>query len=375
MQNKKPLIAILANDDVDIYNFRKELIEEINSCGYDILISCPFGDKLTRLSHIPFHYDNPVIDRRGTNIIADINLFKHYCSLLKEYKPDVVLSYTIKPNVYAGLACQKLKIPYISNITGLGTSIMNGGILSAISLFLYRIGLRKSNCVFFQNETNAKIMREKKVVKDNYCLVPGSGVDIKVHQFEGYPDKNAPIEFVTIGRIMRDKGINELIEVAYKIKKDYPDTVFKLIGDFDEEEYKEIVQKAVDDGVLNYLGVLPDVHPELKKSHAIIHASYHEGMANVLLEAAATGRPVIASDVPGCRETFDDGLTGYSCKVKDADSLAEAIEKFINTPYDKQIEMGKLGREKMEKEFDRQIVVSKYIEVINQILEENKNVK
>ena len=373
MQNKKPLVAVFANDDVDIYNFRRELLQEILNSGYDLLISCPFGEKLTMLSELQFEYDNPIIDRRGTNIISDLKLYKHYLELLEEYKPDIVLSYTIKPNVYAGLACQKKKIPYLSNITGLGTSIMNGGILAAVSIMLYRVGLRKSYCVFFQNKTNESIMRSKKVIKGRTCLVPGSGVNLDYHKYEEYPENNGYLEFLTIGRIMTDKGINELLKSAYNIKKDFPNVVFSLIGDYDED-YHSVVEKAVSDGVLNYVGVVTDVHPYLVKAHAIIHPSYHEGMSNVLLEAAAAGRPIIASDVAGCIEIYEPGVTGIPCRARDAEDLERAIREFIALPYEKKALMGKLGRAKMENEFNRKIVVNKYMDVIKEVLEEKPNV-
>ena len=373
MQNKKPLVAVFANDDVDIYNFRRELLQKIVDSGYDLLISCPYGEKLAMLGAIPFEYDNPVIDRRGTSIIADTKLFFHYIDVLRQYKPDIVLSYTIKPNVYAGLACQKLKIPYLSNITGLGTSIQNGGILAKVSLSLYKIGLKKSYCVFFQNETNARIMIEKKVIKDNYCLVPGSGVNLDIHRFEEYPENNGKTRFVTIGRIMTDKGIRELLQAAANIKKEYDNVEFDIIGAYDEDELKNVIEEYQSKGIINYLGVKSDVHPYIKDSNAIIHASYHEGMSNVLLESASAGRPVIATDVAGCIETYEPGITGIPFKSKDAEDLERAIREFINLPYEKKKAMGKLGREKMEKEFDRQIVVSKYLKVINQILEDKQD--
>ena len=163
------------------------------------------------------------------------------------------------------------------------------------------MGLRKSYCVFFQNETNARIMIDKKVVKDNYRLVPGSGVNLDAHQFEEYPEDNGKISFVTIGRIMTDKGIRELLQAARNIKKDYNNVEFSIIGAYDEEELRSDIEKSQQEGVINYLGVKPDVHPYVKESNAIIHASYHEGMSNVLLEAASAGRPIIATDVPGCQ--------------------------------------------------------------------------
>ena len=364
--NNKKLIAICTNHEDDIYCFRKELIETLVNNGYNVLISCPYGEKLELMNHIRYVYDNPVIDRRGTNIVNDYKLFRHYKKLFKKYRPAVVLTFTAKPNVYGGLACRKLKIPYIPSITGLGTAIENGGVLSKILLFLYRKALKKADKVFFQNADNKDLFIKHNIVKGAYEIVPGSGVNLSTNTLEDYPTHSNALMFITIGRIMKDKGIGELLDAAKILKQKHPDIRFKLVGGFDEN-YKGKVTKAEQEGIIEYLGVSNNIHDLIKTSHATIHPSYHEGMSNVLLESAACGRPVIASDVHGCRETFDDGVSGIAFKPKSVDALVEAVEKFINLPYEEKKKMGLAGRKKVEKEFDRQIVVDAYLDGIKRI--------
>ena len=307
------------------------------------------------------------IDRRGTNLIADFKVFRSYIQIIRNCNPDIVLTYTIKPNVYGGLVCSLLNVPYLANITGLGTSIENKGLLRTISTLLYKLGLRKASCVFFQNETNRDFFMRKKLLKTKSRLIPGSGVNLREHAFEDYPNEEHGIGLLFIGRVMKAKGIDELLQAAERITEKYPDVKFDLVGAC-EEEYSQVLQKLGERHVIQYHGRQADVHSYVKKSHATINPSYHEGMSNVLLESAAAGRPVLATNVPGCRETFDEGLSGLSFEPKSTDSLIEAIEKFIALPWEKKQEMGLFGRKKMEKEFNRNIVVNAYLEEICKVV-------
>jgi galacturonosyltransferase len=287
--------------------------------------------------------------------------------LLKNIEPDIVFTYTVKPNVYAGMACASLNIPYVSNITGLGTAIENGGMMQKFLLLLYRYGLRKAQKVFFQNDDNCKFMLSKGVVKGPYEILPGSGVNLSEHKAEAYPELNDFLVFVIIGRIMKSKGADEVLYASKKIRERYPNVIFRMIGDF-EDAYQDKVNAAVKSGEIEYLGRQSNIHVCLKDSHAIVHASYHEGMSNVMLETASCGRPVIATDVPGCRETYDDGISGISFKAKDSADTVRAVREFLNLPYLKKVEMGMAGRKKMEKEFDRNFIVKTYMETIDEIL-------
>jgi len=360
-------ILILANIDAGLYKFRKELLAELVKEN-EVFFCVPNGDYIEALEamgckHIPFAFN-----RRGTNPIADLGQIKRYIKLLKEQKPDVVLTYTIKPNVYGGLACRIAKVPYITNVTGLGTSMENGGLLNFISTTLYKIGIKKARCVFFQNEANQKRFLEMKLTKGKTKLIPGSGVNLQAHYFEPYPDVQEGIRFLFVGRIMRDKGIGELLEAMRQVHKENTNVTLDIVGGCDED-YSAALKAAEQEGIIRYHGAQPDVHPFYAGCHCVVLPSYHEGMANVLLEAASTGRPVIATRVPGCRETFDEGITGLGCEVKDAQSLADAMNRFIALSHEEKAAMGCAGRQKMEKEFNRQIVIDAYLEELKKIAE------
>ena len=364
-------VLVLTNHLFGLYKFRLELLEKLKRESYDVLVSAPFDSHSDIKDKMAVEVvQNVFLDRRGTNPIKDLKLVRYYKSLIRKYDPDVVLTYTIKPNVYGGYVCGRLGVPYIVNVTGLGTSLENEGIIQKITLFLYRAGLKHACKVFFQNIENRQFMIDKGVVREEQTnLLPGSGVNTVYYDYLPYPDESNGIVFTTIGRIMKDKGIDELLSAACEIRKKHSDVTFRLIGEFDEA-YEEKIIDLDKQGVIQYLGFQEDVRKFVSESHAIIHASYHEGMSNVLLEAASMGRPVIATDVPGCRETFDSGVTGIAFKPKSVESLIEAIEDFLSLDKEKHIEMGKAGRDKIVREFDRKIVIDKYMfEIIKNIRE------
>ena len=359
-------ILILANADGGLYNFRKELLKSFVNKGYTVNCALPFGEKISYITELGCNCVDVKMSRRGTNPFEDFKLFLNYIKLIRKINPDVVLTYTIKPNVYGGMACRVLKIPYIVNVTGLGTAVQNGGLMQKLTLKLYKMGLKKAKTVFFQNSENQKFMVENGVVKSENDLLPGSGVNLEQHCFEEYPKNDDKIILLTIGRIMRDKGVNEILQAAKIIKSENPNVIFRFIGSYDEN-YEQQLEQAVSDGIVEHLENQPQVHTFITQSHATLHASYHEGMSNVLLETAACGRPVIATDVPGCRETYDDSVSGISFKAKDADDLVRAIREFLDLTNGQKAQMGKAGREKMEKEFNRNIIVNKYLEVIENL--------
>lgn len=358
-------IMIVANNDVGLYKFRRELVEELLKL-HEVHICLPDGYYIEKLTTMGCIYHSCEFDRHGTNPLAELKQISFYKDLLKSVKPDIVFTYTVKPNVYAGMACASLGIPYVANITGLGTAIENGGLMQKFLLLLYRVGLRKAQKVFFQNESNRDFMLAKRVVKGEYGMLPGSGVNLGEHRAEPYPEEKEPLILVNIGRIMKDKGADELLYAAKAVRKDHPNVVFRMIGGFDGA-YEEKVRAAVDAGDIEYLGHQSGVHACLKESHAIVHASYHEGMSNVLLEAAACARPIIATDVAGCRETYENGVSGIACKARDGEDLARAICDFIALPYARKAEMGQAGRKKAECEFDRAIVIEQYLKEIKKI--------
>ena len=361
-------VLILTNHQLGLYKFRRELLERLVSDHHEVYVSVPedrFTEDFKKLGVMVLI--NECLDRRGTNPVKDLKLAGYYRTILKKIKPDVVLTYTIKPNVYGGLVCGRYRIPYIANVTGLGTAIHNGGLMQKVPLFLYRMGLKKADKVFFQNKADHEFMLEHNVVKKQVTdILPGSGVNTDQFAYRPYPDESNGIIFTTIGRIMKDKGIDEILAAAEVIRNKYPNTFFRLIGDFDEG-YEKKIKELDERGIIEYLGFKEDVRDYVSESHAILHASYHEGMSNVLLEAASMGRPVIATDVPGCIDTYDPGVSGIPFKAQNSQSLINAVEEFLSLSMEQKEAMGRAGREKMEKEFSRKIVIEKYLDNISKV--------
>lgn len=375
-ERKKPLIALVTNNDDDVYCFRKEIIDSLIKNGYSVLISCPYGEKLKLIDDIEYIYDDPVIDRRGTSVTADAKLFFHYMSVLKKYRPDVVLTYTVKPNVYCGIASHFLKIPVISNVTGFGSVLQKSGMIRKFIMTLFKISFRRSECVMFQNSTNMRLAEESGMVKGGRLLIPGSGVNTDRFPFIKYPDggdgiNGGKVVFNYIGRILKEKGVDVYIEAAKRIRKKYPNTEFNMLGFIEPTEihYEKELKELEKDGIIRYFGSQNDVRPFIALSHATIHPSmYGEGMSNVLLESASSGRPVITTDNPGCRETFIDSETGLLFKGGDADSLCNIIERFLSMPNEARAEMGARGREYIKSNFSRDIVADAYLKKIGEIL-------
>lgn len=376
MGKKKTLIALLTNNDDDVFCFRKELIEGLLDEGYEMLISCPDGPKFELMKDIPYRYDNPDIDRRGTNIIADGKLFLHYRKLFKKERPDVVLTYTAKPNVYASVAARTLGIPYINNVTGIGSVVNMTGIKKAFILSLFKFAYKGAACVMFQNSTNMKLAVDSGMIKGDYKLIPGSGVNLSRYPVQSYPDggdgkTGETVIFNYIGRVLHDKGVDDYIEAAKRIKKNYPNTEFNMLGFIEptENHYEKELEELGKQGIVKYRGSQKDVKPWITRSHAIIHPStYGEGMSNVLLENASSGRFLITTDNPGCQETVVEGKSGFIYHGGDVDALVKAIETFLKMDNDTRKAMGIVGRKHVEDNYSRDIVVAAYKEKIKALV-------
>jgi glycosyltransferase involved in cell wall biosynthesis len=355
-------VLILANSDVGLYKFRKELIEEIVKV-HEVYISLPSGEFVQPLQDIGCKFIDTSINRRGTNPITDLKLFWKYINIIKKVKPSIVLTYTIKPNVYGGLACRLTKTPYLVNITGLGTALENSGILQKITLFLYQIAIKKAKCVFFQNKENESFLTSRITIK-NYKLLPGSGVNLNYYSLQDYPlSKN--IHFLFIARVMKEKGIDQYLDAAKYIRRKYPNTVFHILG-FCEDAYEEKLKILQEQGIIKYHGMQKDVREFHRFSHCTIHPTYYpEGMSNVLLESAACGRPIITTNRSGCREIVDHGVNGFLVEQQNSQDLIQKIELFLSLSNESKRKMGIAGRIKVENEFDRQIIVNEYLKEIN----------
>ena len=304
------------------------------------------------------------INRRGVNPAEDFKLLRSYLGLLKEEKPDLVLTYTIKPNIYGGFCCGLMKIPYLVTVTGLGSTFQKKGLLLKMIVAMYRAGLKKAACVFFQNEENRKIFENYRIKGKSTRLVKGSGVNLSRHTFEEYPEGET-VRFLYVGRMMREKGIEELLEAAARLHG--TEAEFELLG-YCDEDYQDRLDACEKEGVIRQLGFDPQVHEYLTRASALVLPTWHEGMSNVLMEASATGRPVIATNISGCREIFEEGVTGFGCEAKSGESLTEALRKFLNLSREERARMGHRAREKMEREFDRNKVVVAYYKEIKEIV-------
>ncbi len=359
-------VLILANNDGGLYKFRLELIEQLVK-KYEVYIALPNGKYIPRLQEEGCKYIDVPINRRGINPITDLKLIMKYKRIIKNVKPDVVLTYTIKPNVYGGIICRITRIPYLANITGLGSAIENGGILKKIALFLYKVSLKDASCIFFQNSENQKVLLEKKVKGNHNRLIPGSGVNPKHFALLEYPNEDI-INFLYIGRIMKEKGIEQYLDAAIYFQDKTPNVAFYVVG-FCEEDYDSKLNELKDRGTIKYYGFQDDIREFHKISHCTIHPTYYaEGMSNVLLESAACGRPIITTNRSGCREIIDDGINGYLFEQKNSHDLIEKIDKFIRLGHkDKRI-MGLASRKKVENEFDRALVIETYMDEIKKVL-------
>ncbi|MDF9844051.1 MULTISPECIES: glycosyltransferase family 4 protein [unclassified Paenibacillus] len=367
---KKKKVLLLGNHGFVIYNFRKELIQKLLAEGYEVYISLPNDEKVEIMVGWGCKFVETKIDRRGTNPVSDSKLILHYLRILKEIKPDVVLTYTIKPNLYGGLACRLLKIPCVNNITGLGSGFNQNSALKKFLSILYKVSLKKSYCVFFQNTEDRNTLLESKTITSNHELIPGSGVNLDDFKLKPFPLKEQAVSFIFIGRIMKDKGIDQYLEASKIIKEKYPETIFNVIGFIEttHPHYNEMIGEYNKKGYIRYLGYQSDVKPFIEQSHCIIQASHGgEGLSNVLLETAATGRVLIASNIPGCRETIDVGSNGFTFEARNTADLVDKIESFIQMSYEDMEKMGINARLKVEKEFDRAIVIKAYMDKIERI--------
>lgn len=362
----KKTILIMVNHNITIYKFRKELVQRLVQEKYRVVVALPVTEETSEITDLGCEVIDIPVERRGTNPIKDLSLLLKYCKVLKNIKPDVVLTYTIKPNVYGGMACRLSRIPYISTITGLGSAIEDGGLLKHISLFLYRVGLKKATAIVYQNEANRASLEKAGISKKQGVLVSGSGVNLVQHNCLTFPQEENPVEFLFVARIMKTKGIDEFLQMSKEIKDEHPDTCFHILG-FCEDDYELKLKEYTKQGIVIYHGMQQDIKPFMERVQCLIHPSYHEGMSNVCMEAAASGRAVIASDIPGCKEIVEDGKTGYLVEVQDAEALKKAVEKFLTLSYDTRKNLGINGRKKMEQQFDRQEIVNEYMKLIESI--------
>ena len=355
-------ILIATTHSYMFYRFRKELVEALMQ-EHEVILSTPFVGHEDDLQAMGLRCIDTEIDRRSINPFKDMKLLKTYRKMLDEIQPDLVITYSIKPNIYMGSACKAKGIPYVTNVQGLGTAFEKPMLSSVVSV-MYRSALRKAGTVFFENEENAQFFLHKTIISAQQMKVlPGAGINLDEYPYVPMKDDGVCCDLF-VGRIMKEKGVDEFFAAAKTVKAELGEKVaFDVVG-FYEDAYKETVDHLVADGVINFHGFQTDVHPFYEAADCVVLPSYHEGMSNVLLEGAATGRALITSDIPGCREAVEDGVSGYLCPTKDADALCDAMRRFAELPEDRQAEMGRRGRTRMEQKFSKTAVVAETIKLL-----------
>lgn len=364
-ENKMGRVLVLTNSSGGLYDFRNEFVKALLEEN-QVFISMPDDTKEKELLEEGCQVIKTSINRRGINPLEDLKLYQTYHNMMKELQPDLVVTYTIKPNVYGGFCAGRMKIPYIETITGLGGAFDRTGLFLQLIIRMYRAGLKKADCVFFQNEENRGIFGKFGIRGKKEKMVMGSGVNLERHVYEPYP-KREETHFLFVGRVMKERGILEFIEAAKKLHSDKVD--FDILG-YCDEDYQSMLDELEKEGVIHQLGFHTEVHPYLADADAIVIASFHEGMSNALIEAAATGRPVIASNISGCMEAFEEGKTGFGFTPGKAEELIQAMEKFLKLSYEERTKMGQAARKKMEQEFDRKRVTASYMDEVHRILSE-----
>lgn len=361
-------IAIVLNTSWNIYNFRMSFIKSLLADGHEVHTVAPVDDYTRRLEEAGCTHHGVKMDSRGANPIRDFGLIIEFWSIYRKMKPDIILHYTIKPNIYGTLAASMLKIPVINNVCGLGTVFLKKGVVSLIAMKLYRWAFRYPKKVFFQNSDDKKLFLDRKLVPYEIAdLIPGSGVDLK--RFAPTPrDKNEKFTFLLISRLITDKGVLEFIEAVKELKARGVNAKFQILGPKDPRHKRGIQLKTIDgwirSGIVEYLGTTDDVRQYINKADCVVLASYREGTPRTLLEAASSGKPIVATDVPGCHHVVIDKYNGLLCKMKDAGDLAEKMQTMAGLEEGVLKQMGDNGRKKMELEFGEDIVIRKYIDAI-----------
>jgi glycosyltransferase involved in cell wall biosynthesis len=361
-------IVLSANSDWNIANFRTGLIRALRGAGYEPAVLAPFDPAADRrMRELDVERIEVKIDRSGINPLADLRLLSEYRKLLKRLRPAAYLGYTIKPNIYGSMAAASLGIPAIPNVSGLGTAFIRAGPLQQIVTRLYRMAFRRAPAVFFQNGEDRQLFVDRHIVRaDQAQVLPGSGVDLK--RFAPAPVMDGPPVFLLVGRLLRDKGVIEFLEAARQLRVVLPDARFQLLGPIDDGNRTAVARVELDhwaaEGVVEYLGTTDDVRPFIAAATAVVLPSYREGLPRSLLEAAAMARPLIAADVPGCRDVVEDGVNGYLCAVRDANSLASAMLRLAGLPGERRLAMGEAARRTVQERFSEKLVVAAYLDTL-----------
>ncbi len=357
-KSDKKKILFLSNHFITLFSFRKELIKKLLDEGHEVFLSIP-EDENNYFENLGCKIIITEIDRRGVDIKNDLKLLRFYKKMIPEIGPDIIFSYTIKPNIYGCLASNG-KYKQVCNITGTGGTFLKNDIVARICRLLYRLSIRRCYKVYFQNTGDRDYFIDNNLVYNNYEMLPGSGCNLNEHEFEVMPPDEI-VRFIFIGRVMELKGIDEYLEAAKFLRSKYTNVEFLIAGWNEEDKYQNIISQYQEKGFVTYIGFRDDIADWIKKCHCTVLPSHGgEGVPNVLLESAATGRACIGSRINGTKDVIEEGVTGYLFEKGDAKDLIKVMEQFINLPFDVKQKMGEEGRNKVQKEFDRNIVINKY---------------
>lgn len=364
-------IAISINTSWNVVNFRAGLVRALVGHGHEVIAVTPTDAHSPRIADLGARFVALEMDGRSRSPLHDIGLALKYRAIFKRERPDIYLGFTIKPNLYGSMAAHSLGIPVINNITGLGKTFVGGGWLNRIVTMLYRVALSRSRTVFFQNRDDLALFAARQLVDDGVIrLLPGSGVDLDRFR-PGQPgsDTSKPFTFLLVARLLWAKGIAQYVEAARQIRKSRPDTRFIIVGMIDEFGVDGVPRSTLDEwqteGVIEYLGPADDVRPHIAAADCLVLPTYYpEGTPRILLEGAAMGKPLLTTDIPGCRDVVEDGVTGRLCAPRRVDALHAAMADLRDLEPTALVAMGSAARRKAEQDFDEQIVIRHYLKAI-----------
>ena len=358
-------IAFVINEFNSLYDFRKEFVQELIKHKEEVHIIGPKSGKYDYFDKLGCHIHFVNLERKGKSIFNDLKYRKQLKVAIKEIKPDFLFSYSMKPNLHSGNICRKHKIPHTATVTGLGMAFKINKIVSFVLIRLLRKSLKKTKVVFCQNSSDAEFLKKNKIAINQIEVINGSGVNLEEHTFSEYP-KSDNVVFLYAGRIVKNKGISELLEAFDLLSKNHTNVYLNIAGEIDNDEYKSILDNyCFKNNRIKYLRYSNNLDELIKQSSAIVVPSYTEGMSNVLQESLACGRPVLASNIPGCKEICVDGETGLIFEPKNVQSLSKALERFALLKLDQKMSMGQTGRKWVTKHFDRNKIIDKYQSLLN----------
>ena len=364
-------LVLGANSSLNVVSFRQGLIRGLEARGYEVVVVAPVDPSAeARMSELGVERIIVDLERSGLNPLADLLLLSSYRRILKRLRPVAYLGFTIKPNIYGCLAATLAGIPAIPNVSGLGTAFIRRGPLLRLVTSLYRLAFRRAAIVFFQNPDDRALFRELGIVREGQGrLLPGSGIDLD--RFKPSPLPDGPTIFLLIARLLGDKGVREYVAAARQLRDELPDARFQLLGPLDERNRTAIPRAELDGwiakGAIEYLGATDDPRPAIAGASVVVLPSYREGLPRTLLEGAAMARPVIATDVPGCREVVEDGVNGVLCEVRDPASLANAMKRLAGLSAKARTAMGRAGRRLVEDRFSESLVIEAYVDAIGEV--------